>query len=459
MVLDFRIILTHFRYNPAMKMKTARWWLIAAILALAGVRYLLWWPKVDAGQLAFYNDQGQTAFTGVVIREPQPTGDAQKLVVAGDRLRGRVLITAAPYPVYQYGDRLEVDCRLKAPEPFDGFAYDRYLARLKIYSLCYQPQIKLISRGQGNWFYAQTLWVKGRFNNIIDRGMPSPESALLKAILFGQQSEMPTRLMQEFAQTGVTHIIAVSGSHVTIIGGILFNLFLALGFRRKVIFYLTTGSLLVFLLVIGWPASAVRAVIMGFLGLWAMQAGRLNNSSFSLILAAAVMLAINPWLLLYDVGFQLSFLAVWGMMVFTERIENLFDKLPFAITNTLGFRDSLIMTLAAEVATLPLIIYQFGLFSVVAPLANVLIAPVVTPIMILGAAVSAVGLVSLSLAKVLFWPVWLLLWYFLAVVEELASWRGAAIGGIEVGWWWAAGCYAGLLGWVYGRRLMRKNSE
>ncbi|MFA6534570.1 MAG: ComEC/Rec2 family competence protein, partial [Patescibacteria group bacterium] len=96
---------------------------------------------------------------------------------------------------------------------------------------------------------------------------------------------------------------------------------------------------------------------------------------------------------------------------------------------------------------------------VVAPLANVLIAPVVTPIMILGAAVSAVGLVSLSLAKVLFWPVWLLLWYFLAVVEELASWRGAAIGGIEVGWWWAAGCYAGLLGWVYGRRLMRKNSE
>lgn len=438
-----------------MKIKIVRWLLLLSLLLIALVRYFYWWPEKLPGNLVFYNDQNKITFQGRVAAGSEKAADKQKLVVAGKDFNGRVLVSTGLYPEYNYGDLLEISCQLKTPQPVDDFDYGKYLARFKIFSLCYQPGIKLLAQNQGSWFYAEILKVRDGFGAVMDKSLSAPQSTLLKAIIFGQRGEMSDELLQQFSRTGVSHVIAVSGSHVTIIAAILFNLFLSLGIRRKVSFYLIIGSLIIFLLLIAWPASAVRAVVMGSLGLWAMQAGRLNNSRWSLIFTAVIMLAINPLLLFYDVGFQLSFLAVWGMMEFTDKFEALWQRLPFELTNILGFRDSLSMTMAAQVTTLPLIVYQFGQASLVSPVANMLVLPAVTPIMILGFIFAFVGLFSLSLAKILFWAEWLLLTYFLKVIEILNNWQWAAIGGLKVGWWFLIICYLALVVWIYKDKLRR----
>lgn len=424
-----------------MNVKKVRIVLILAILGIAVIRYIFWWPEINKGHLAFYNEQGQTTFQGLVVREPDKRAEHVKLTVKGKKLSGKVLVNAYLYPEYNYGDLLEISCQLKTPEPIEGFAYDKYLAKFKIYSVCYRPRIKLLEQNKGNQLGAKILLIKSKAGMVIDRSLAVPQSALLKAILLGQKKEIPQELLNKFSRVGVSHIIAISGMHITIITAILFNFFLAIGIRRKISFYLIIASLILFVTMIGWPASAVRASIMGLINLLAMQVGRLNNSSWSLILTAAVMLAINPLLILYDVGFQLSFMAVLGIMKFSDKIEIFFRKLKLRIPAFLGIRESLTMTLAAQVTTLPLIIYHFGQASLISPVANILILPALPIIMILGFSFTLLGLINLSLGKILFWFEWIVLSYLIKMVEMFAGWKWAAVSEIEAGWWFLAISY------------------
>lgn len=445
-----------------MNLKWLRLSLLLVILTGAIIHYFSWWPKIDKNHLAFYNNQGQTTFQGLVIKEPDRRANHVKLTVEAPvvgihespLLRGRVLVNSYLYPEYQYGDLLEITCRLKTPEPVEDFAYDKYLAKFKIYSLCYQPKIKLIEKNRGNRLYGKILQLKNKLAKIIDSSLPIPHSALLKAILLGQKKEIPQDLLNKFSRVGISHIIAISGMHITIITAILFNFFLAIGIRRKISFYLIAASLILFVTMIGFPASAVRASIMGIINLLAMQVGRLNKSSWSLILTATIMLAINPLLLFYDVGFQLSFMAVLGIMKLSNKIEIIWQRLKLKIPTTLGIRESLTMTLAAQITTLPLIIYHFGQASLISPLANILILPLLPIIMILGFSFTLVGLISLSLTRVLFWFEWLILSYLIKVVEIFTSWQWTAVTELKVGWWFLIICYLLFPAYVCLRRTL-----
>lgn len=438
-----------------MKIRTWRIIILLFILGVAGIRYFYWWPKFSAGDLAYYNNKDELTFLGLVIREPEEKIDKIRLVVEGRELRGRVLVTTDLYPRYQYGDLLKITCQLQTPETIEDFAYDKYLAKDKVWSLCYRGQIELVVKDQGSWLISKILAIKQRFGLIINRSLAFPYSALLMATLFGGRQGMPADLANAFSRVGITHIIAVSGSHVVLITVFLSNFFLALGIRRKIAFYFVVLSLVLFLVMIGYPAAAVRAVIMGLTSLLAMQVGRLSNSSPALFFSASVMLAINPFLLFYDVGFQLSFLATWGMITLSRPVSWLFRKIKLRIPEAFGLRESLTATLAAQIATLPLITYQFGQISLIAPLANLLILPVVPLIMLLGFLAVLAGLISLSLSQILFWLGYPLLWYFIKTTELLSVLPGSAISGVKAGPGWLAISYLFLGLAVYSRRLSK----
>jgi len=431
-----------------------RLFLVVVAIILVITRYFFWWPKLNPGDLAFYNDQEELTFQGMVIKEPESEMDRLRLLVAGKDLAGRVLVSTKLYPKYSYGDLLEIKCRLVAPKTIDDFSYDRFLAKDKVYSLCYQPTLRLVSRGNGNWFYEKTLLIRRSLERSIDKSLTFPESALLKATLFGGGKELPTDLNNSFSVIGITHIIAVSGSHIVIITAALFNLFFSLGLRRKVSFYLVTFCLIVFTLVIGWPASAVRAVIMGLTALLAQQMGRLNNSSSALVISALIMLIINPLILFYDVGFQLSFLATFGLIKFSDVIESIIFRLKLKIPEVLGLRQSLIMTMAAQITTLPIIIFHFGRLSLITTLANLLILPTVAPIMFLGFLAAVSGLISLVFSKIIFWLAWPLLKYFIIITEVLAAVPLASIDGLRSGPWFLVISYSLLLLLIYKERIL-----
>ena len=136
------------------------------IIALGIFRYQLSLPKTDESEIWFYNEE-RVNFSGLVIKEADKRVNHTKLTIEVDQLKdkevdGKVLVSVGLYPEYRYGDMVSVYCHLKSPEPFEGFAYDRYLAKSEIYSQCSYPRVKLISRGNGDWLLSKIYKFKDK---------------------------------------------------------------------------------------------------------------------------------------------------------------------------------------------------------------------------------------------------------------------------------------------------------
>ncbi|MAF14288.1 MAG: hypothetical protein CMI53_05380 [Parcubacteria group bacterium] len=401
---------------------------IGVIIIVVGIwRYQFSVPKIDETKISFYVEQ-QVFFKGLVVKEADQRINHTKLTVEvqgleNKKVNGKVLVGVPLYPKYQYGDLVSISCKLRSPEPFNGFAYDRYLAKSDIYSQCSFPRVKLISRGNGDYLLTKIFEFKNKLKLIINKNLPEPQASLFSAISLGSRRGVPQELSDKFSITGTSHLIAISGMHITIITVILMKIGLALYLPRKKVFWLVTLMLIGYVTMIGFPASAVRASTMGFLAMWALYLGRLNQSVNALIFAAFVMILVNPKILRDDIGFQLSFCAVIGLIYMSPMFEKWLAKMP----SYLGIKESLQMTLAAQITTMPLIIFNFGRLSLIGLLANLLVLPVLPYLMIVGFSALLLSLVFTSYSFYLFWPVFFILSYLIKVIEWLSLVPLAAI--------------------------------
>ncbi len=404
---------------------------IVALLILSflfGIwRFSLSIPEDSPDKVWSYD--GQTVrLVGFVAAPPEPREtdtryeiETEEIFLKGRgwrRIGGKVLVTAKSYPERHYGDELELLCDLKRPVPVQDFAYDRYLARFDIYALCYFPEIRPTGKNQARLFYKEIFSLKGRMEGLIGRSLAEPESSLGSSILFGGQEHLDPGLKEAFSRTGLSHITAVSGMNVTILAALAGYLFSFLGLKRKFSFFLSSLLLTVYVVLVGAPASAVRAGLMGFLVLWALYLGRLNRLTNALLLAASVMLLINPRLLRSDIGFQLSFLAVLGLIYLYPFLEKFWPVKNLALKS---LKDGFFITLAAQVFTFPVLALNFSRVSLVAPLANLAI---LWAIPALTAALSAALLPAAllpTLAPLIFLPSGLLLKYIIKAASFLAS--------------------------------------
>ena len=433
------------------------------LFLLLGIwRFVAAQPADDVNLLRVHNDKEKITFVGVVIEEPDVRADSVKLTVTGEKLldggrrrtvSGKILMTVPRYPEFSYGDRLQISGKLKDPGEFDGFSYRDYLAKFGIYSVCYRPQVELIGTNEGNIFQRGLLRAKHYFKSRLELILPEPQASFLSGMLLGAKRGLPEELREKFNVVGVSHIIVISGFHVAIVAGLLMNLGLALSLSRRQAFWWAAVGLVLFILLTGAQASAVRAGIMGGLVLLAMQAGRLSDVKNALLLAATIMLLINPKLLRFDVGFQLSFLATIGIVYLSALIKKALRFLPAA----LKIRESATMTLSAQITTLPVLIFNFERLSVVAPLANILIVPLMPLTMMAGFGAGMASLVSLTFGKVLATGAWLLLSYKLMVVEWLARLPYAALEINDLWWGWGI-VYYGLVFLIFSFRKLKKKT-
>ncbi|MEK7558186.1 MAG: ComEC/Rec2 family competence protein, partial [Patescibacteria group bacterium] len=200
--------------------------LVLLIIFFALWRYGLSIPENSSDKIWHYNGSN-LELIGIITSEPDIRDNNQKLEITVSQsnslkrlIVGKILITTNLYPSYNYGDQLAVVCKLTAPEKIDEFAYDRYLARYNIYSVCYYPKIKVIKHNQGNWFYQKIFVFKNSLTQLIDYGLGEPEASLTRSIVFGGQRGLDEKTRQQFAQTGLTHIMAVSGFNVSILAAV-----------------------------------------------------------------------------------------------------------------------------------------------------------------------------------------------------------------------------------------------
>lgn len=255
---------------------------------------------------------------------------------------------------------------------------------------------------------------------IVNRSLSEPHAGVLLGILFGTKATLTPTFKESLLATGTIHIIALSGMNITLLVTFV-QLMLLKIFTRSLA---NIGAIVViigFISVVGMSASVVRAAIMGCISLFAVNIGRKNVSIVTLIVAVMVMLLLHPpWVI--DIGFQLSVLATLGIILFAKKGQTILPPQPNSkIAWAYGFiQDDLRVTMAAQVFTIPLILFQFHSISLVAPLTNVLIGWLIAPIMVTGFVMIGVGLIWLPFAHIVGLVAWVLISLLMLLVNLTA---------------------------------------
>jgi competence protein ComEC len=289
----------------------------------------------------------------------------------------KILVLVDRYEMVTYGDEIEVTGRLTKPESFTTdlgrtFNYSGYLLAKGIEYRIVFAQIKILESGKGNQFQTQLFKFKEAFMKKLSEYIPEPASALGMGLLLGVKQSLGDELETAFRRTGIIHIVVLSGYNIMLV--VMFVM-LVLGYllpKRAQIFF-GILAIITFVFLVGFTASVVRASIMASLLLLIRETGRVYEVLRGLFLAALLMVLFNPYILAYDVGFQLSFLATAGLILIAPHLERLLPRM----TNFFGARSFLVATLATQIAVLPLLLYHIGEFSVVAVIVNVLVLPMV----------------------------------------------------------------------------------
>jgi len=334
-------------------------------------------PSFKNDAVAYYNGQ-KLDFSGRVCEEADVDYKSRRLTICAG---SRVLVTTNLYPEYDYGDFLKINGLVQKPEEFKGFDYERYLARYDIYSVMYYPKITFLdNKLSGNLSYGQKVYkgllkIKQGIKLTIDKSLPEPEAGLANALLLGYRRTINREDAHLFARVGLSHLIAISGSHITIMSAMVLNAALFIGLSRPRALKIVFIFLIIYPLITGLSASAVRSAIMGGLLFLAFYYGRLSTIIRALVFSASIMLIANPRLLRDDIGFQLSFAAVLGIIYIypffsklTPVIKKKFSGLSGKILS--AFWEIFSLTLACQLAVLPIMLSNFKQFSLVSFVAN-----------------------------------------------------------------------------------------
>jgi competence protein ComEC len=386
------------------------------------------------------------------------TFSASEITVNGERkeVSGTALIRVPRYPAYHYGDVLKVTGKLKTPHQFEDFDYRTHLARQGIYSVIYYPEVALLARGQGSeplqWIYS----LRQRLAASLARALPEPQGSLAQGILLGLRGNIPDSLNQAFSRTGTAHLLAISGLNISIIIALFLSLFtLLFGRQRSVYIWLTLVFIWLYALLAGMHPPVIRATIMGSLLLVAVYLGRQGSGIIPLAFAAAVMVGIQPHLL-WSVSFQLSFLAMAGLVFFYpyfqtwggKGVARLFKNREKIVLIARTITDIFAASLAATVAVAPLIAYNFGIVSLVGLPATFFSLSALPFMIVISALVAFVGLIASVAAQVLGWLAWLFLSYLVLLVEGFDALPYASLEVTAVPAWHVLGYYAILAGFT-----------
>jgi len=225
-----------------------------------------------------------------------------------------------------------------------------------------------------NFIYSSKSLFEGRMREIFTE----PFAGFLGGLLLGSRGGIGDELLAKFSHIGLTHIIAISGYNITIIVNALGIMFGFLGKRER--FFVSVLFIFIFVILVGASASVIRAALMGSISLMAILFERQYFCFLALVFSAFIMSLFNPKILVYDVGFQLSFLATFGMVLFTSRLEKYFSWVP----DRFFLRENLVVTMSAQIFTVPLILLYFGRFSPASIVANLFVLPFIPWAMLFG---------------------------------------------------------------------------
>ncbi|MEX1059095.1 MAG: ComEC/Rec2 family competence protein [Candidatus Saccharimonadales bacterium] len=365
---------------------------LAEIKDLTGQKVTI---EATATSDSIYGQRSQLEFTANHATLLQTANATRVIPVASKQLAGSFRVSGFGEPIIYRGDRVQIIGKLY---PTRGSNQAR------------------ISFGQLKRVGADTSWINSftrRFAAGMHSALPEPNASFGLGILIGQRNTLPKELTNQLIMVGLVHIVAVSGYNLTILVRAIGRLKLGSKYQRLIASLLLIG---LFILITGFAASIVRAAIISILSLWAWYYGRKIRPVLIIAFAAALTGLVNPFYVWGDLGWYLSFLAFFGVLMIAPMVaKRLFRRRP----KLLGM--VVLETLAAEVMTLPLIMMSFNQLSLVGLVANALVVPLIPFAMLFAAIAAGAGMLLPTIAGWFAWPANLLLTYILDVARGLSG--------------------------------------
>ncbi len=371
--------------------------------------------NIASAKEALFSQKTPVSIYGKIITYPQETENSQKFVLSVEKvnqvkMKTKILAYFSKDKNFYKGERIRILGEIKEPSSFEDFDYKNYLYKQGIVGIIYYPELKEVK--EANFLYKIIDGVRKRANKIFSENLPYPENCFVKAIVLGEKRKLPEKLKEIFNKSGIRHITAISGMHIVILLNILTSFFISLGLWRQQAGLLSLFFIVLYIFFIGFQPSAVRATIIGGGIIVAQIFGRLPDTTRFLLLAAVAMLFVNPFLI-YDIGFQLSFLAAAGINYLTSFLNKKLKRVP----NVCSLRNILSMSLGAQIFTIPLLLYHFGYFSLLSFLTNILVVPLMPLLLVLGIFALISGFISYWLSFFFLLPLFIISRYIIWVAS------------------------------------------
>lgn len=380
----------------------------------------------------------QPNYFGLIVADPDRRDKTTRLVVELAPVRSRtsselevrlrtgdrLLLVTDNFTDYAYGDKIEFKGKIEKPSNFitphqNGagqaaqgkvFDYQNYLLVRGITEVGYYPKIKILARDQGSVIKAWLFKLKNNFLGNLRQTLPEPSASLAGGLILGDKGGLGSKTENEFRQAGVSHIIVLSGFNITVVAETVLRVFSWLS--PAFAWLLGIGSIFLFVMMTGGEAAAVRSAVMGAIALVARKYGRTYDAGVALIVAGFLMVLWNPRLLVFDFGFQLSFLATCGMIYISPLISQL-----GGFTSKLKLKELISTTIGAQIAVYPWLLYKTGNATLVGFISNLFILPAV-PMAMLGSFLTGIaGFVSYYLSLIISYPTYFLLFYILKLAS------------------------------------------
>ena len=445
--LGFVLLLTY----PVIKRSGKKSRLVVSLCILGVALGMI---RFDIGEFSYVNsalidDVGsEIEVLGWVSNEPESKESYLKFVVtivqsddSNHKYQDRILVSTPLYPKFEYGNLVKLKGIIKFPENFDStesgktFDYVSYLAKDKIGFVMFQPKVEVVGYGEGSKLKTFLFTLKNMFLKSVSQTLPEPHASLLGGLVVGAKESLGQKLLDDFRSVGLIHIVVLSGYNVTIVADALMRV---VSFLPQMVRACIGGlGIIFFMLLTGAGATIVRASIMALIVVFSRVVGREFDVVRALLLVGFVMVLHNPYIVIYDPSFQLSFLAMLGLIYVSPIVETWFMWLP----KRFGLRDIAGATIGTQIFVLPLLLYMMGEFSIVALPVNFLVLVFIPLTMLTGFLAGVLGLIGRTIALPFSLMAFILLYYELMIVGFFAKFSFATISVKQFPLWLMIVCY------------------
>lgn len=314
----------------------------------------------------------------------------------------------------EYGDKVLIKGEFVEPSEarnYGGFDYKEYLKSIKIYGTIKADNVEVLANNNNNSIFTFANNINLKIKENINKLIPEKYGAIFTGLILGETSKVEEEVNDNFKIANISHVLAISGMHITyIVLGI--ELLLKKGIGKRKTRIVTIIILVIYMFITGFSPSVVRASIMGIVMLISKLIHRKNDIWTSISLSLLILLVYNPFLIL-NVGLQLSYLGTIGIVCFNKNVYNFLRKLKirnkkikYRINRKIilfmdKIKEILSVTLSAQIVILPILLFNFNILGIYFFISNILVSIIIGPIIIVGFVCILISFISIEIAKIL----------------------------------------------------------